>query len=94
MLQLDAAVIQSSSDAARHGRRLGLRHRTRAAAAGAQPDFGASGVDLSQSMLEVMRRKARDEGLAVECVRGNLVELGFLADAIADARSACSARWA
>jgi SAM-dependent methyltransferase len=46
--------------------------------------FHGIGVDLSQSMLEVLQRKAAAENLPIDCVRGNLVELGFLADQVAD----------
>lgn len=42
------------------------------------------GVDLSQAMLTVARRKANQQQLSIDCVRGNLVELEFLADQIAD----------
>jgi SAM-dependent methyltransferase len=41
-------------------------------------------VDLSQAMLDVVRRKAEAEGLPVMAVRGNLVELDFLQDASVD----------
>ena len=32
-------------------------------------------IDLSQSMLEIVRRKAQDAGLGIVCLRANLVEL-------------------
>jgi SAM-dependent methyltransferase len=42
-------------------------------------------VDLSPRMLQIVRRKARDEHLEIHCLRGNLVELDALADATVDA---------
>jgi SAM-dependent methyltransferase len=37
-------------------------------------------IDLSEHMLKVVQSKADDEGLPIECVRANLVELDALAD--------------
>jgi len=50
----------------------------------AQRGFRTIGVDLSPHMLEVVREKAELAGVAVDRVRGNLVELDFLADGCAD----------
>jgi SAM-dependent methyltransferase len=41
-------------------------------------------VDLSEHMLRVVQAKADDEGLPIECVRANLVELDAIADAAVD----------
>lgn len=41
-------------------------------------------VDLSQAMLDVVLRKAAEERLPIAAVRGNLVELDFLADQSVD----------
>ncbi|TWT47421.1 class I SAM-dependent methyltransferase [Botrimarina hoheduenensis] len=43
-------------------------------------------IDLSPAMLDVVRTKASTEGLAIDCVEANLVELGpeRVADAAAD----------
>jgi SAM-dependent methyltransferase len=41
-------------------------------------------VDLSEHMLDVVREKAAEESLPIDCVRANLVELDAIADAAAD----------
>ena len=46
--------------------------------------FTGVGVDLSQPMLEVLQRKAKQHQLPIRCVRANLVELDCLPDAMAD----------
>lgn len=46
--------------------------------------FQGIAVDLSQEMLREVRRKAKREGLEVQCVRANLVELDCLADDCVD----------
>ncbi len=50
----------------------------------ARRGFRTIGVDLSPHMLEVVREKAELDGLQVDRVRGNIVELDFLPDACAD----------
>ena len=42
-------------------------------------------VDLSENMLKIVQAKAEAEGLPIECVHANLVELDPVADASADA---------
>ena len=37
-------------------------------------------VDLSERMLQIVRRKAEAESLPIQCLRANLVELDALAD--------------
>jgi len=37
-------------------------------------------VDLSEHMLQIVREKAAEEGLPIDCVRANLVELDAVAD--------------
>ena len=39
-------------------------------------------VDLSEHMLRVVQEKADDEGLPIDCVRANLVELDAIADGV------------
>lgn len=46
--------------------------------------FRGVGVDLSQPMLTVLHRKATAAKLPIAVIRGNLVELQFLADASMD----------
>jgi SAM-dependent methyltransferase len=41
-------------------------------------------IDLSEHMLRVVQAKADDEGLSIECVRANLVELDAIADQSVD----------
>jgi SAM-dependent methyltransferase len=41
-------------------------------------------IDLSEHMLRVVQEKADGEGLAIECVRANLVELDAIADNAVD----------
>lgn len=46
--------------------------------------FRGIAVDLSDRMLAIVREKARQEELPIECVRANLVELDEVADDAAD----------
>ncbi len=46
--------------------------------------FTGIAVDLSQAMLELVMEKASAAKLPVQAIRGNLVELGFLADECID----------
>jgi ubiquinone/menaquinone biosynthesis C-methylase UbiE len=46
--------------------------------------FACLGVDLSEAMLDVVRQKAEQEGLKVERLKANLVELDALPDASFD----------
>ena len=41
-------------------------------------------VDLSERMLQIVRRKAEAESLPIQCLRANLVELDALADGCVD----------
>ena len=41
-------------------------------------------IDLSDHMLSVVQEKAAEEGLTIDCVRANLVELDAMADASVD----------
>lgn len=41
-------------------------------------------VDLSEHMLRIVQAKADDEGLPIDCVRANLVELDAIADGAVD----------
>lgn len=41
-------------------------------------------VDLSEHMLSIVRKKAREEGLPIDCLRANLCQLDCLADASID----------
>jgi SAM-dependent methyltransferase len=41
-------------------------------------------IDLSEHMLSIVRQKADEERLPIECVRANLVELDCVADGAAD----------
>jgi len=50
----------------------------------ARKGFDCLGVDLSSSMLEVVMEKARREGLAIPCLKANLVELDGIAGASFD----------
>lgn len=46
--------------------------------------FTGIGVDLSQAMLRVLQRKAHELQLPMHALRGNMVEMNFLADASCD----------
>ena len=46
----------------------------------ARRGFRGLAVDLSERMLQIVRRKAEAEKLPIQCVRANLVELDALAD--------------
>jgi len=46
--------------------------------------YRALAVDFSLPMLEIVAAKAREEHLAIDCLRANLVELDMLPDGIAD----------
>ncbi len=46
----------------------------------ARRGFRGLAVDLSERMLHIVRRKAHDNNLPIQCVRANMVELDFLAD--------------
>lgn len=50
----------------------------------ARQGFSGLAIDLSEHMLRVVRRKADEEDLPIECVRANLVELDSLAEAGCD----------
>jgi SAM-dependent methyltransferase len=50
----------------------------------ARRDFSCLGVDLSEAMLEIVADKARREGLAIPCLKANLVELDGIAGASFD----------
>ncbi len=83
LLELDAAIVR------RHLTRPGVIvdlgcGTGRALLPLVRAGFRGIGIDLSQSMLEVLRQKADRERLEVQCLRGNLVELDFLAEASVD----------
>ncbi len=46
----------------------------------AERGFQAVAFDLSQEMLDVVGEKAAAAGVQIDCLRGNMVELGCLAD--------------
>jgi ubiquinone/menaquinone biosynthesis C-methylase UbiE len=46
--------------------------------------FEGIAVDLSERMLQIVREKAASEGLPIECVQANLVELDAVPDDAAD----------
>jgi SAM-dependent methyltransferase len=50
----------------------------------ARRGFRGLAVDLSRHMLEIVRDKADEEDLPIDCVRANLVELDCLADGSVD----------
>ena len=50
----------------------------------ARRGFSCVGVDLSDAMLDVVREKAERDGLAIERLKANLVELGALPNATFD----------
>lgn len=50
----------------------------------ARRGFRCVAVDLSLAMLRVVNRKAQQEGLAIDRVRANIVELDGLRDGVAD----------
>ncbi len=41
-------------------------------------------IDLSEHMLRIVQKKADDEGLTIDCVRANLVDLNAIADHAVD----------
>jgi SAM-dependent methyltransferase len=47
----------------------------------ARREFDCLGVDLSETMLEIVADKARRRGLSIACLNANLVELDRVADA-------------
>lgn len=46
--------------------------------------FDVVGVDLSRDMLQVMNQKARNDGIQIASIQGNLCELDFLPDTFFD----------
>lgn len=46
--------------------------------------FRGVAVDLSERMLQIVGRKAAAEGLAIHCIRANLVELDCIRSGVAD----------
>jgi ubiquinone/menaquinone biosynthesis C-methylase UbiE len=81
--QVDVAFVERQS--IKQGRLIDLGCGTgRLLLAFASRGWRVLGVDLSEEMLTVARRKAATAGLAIELLRANLTELGFLADSSFD----------
>ena len=49
-----------------------------------QRGYQGVGIDLSQAMLETFQQKAAARNLSATCLRGNMVELDFMPDRVAD----------
>jgi len=83
LLRIDEDFVRKHGPSS--GRLLDLGCGTgRLLVAQARRGFWCLGVDLSEEMLAVAAAKARDENVAVACVRANMVELACLQDGVFD----------